>query len=114
MQGRTMYVGRCLTLSPSEIYTKSPTTRSRAGKVICRPSRKTCTSEGSMPAMEAMTRPVEKSCHAFCPVSGHPLLAFRSRTKTVCMTMTTRITMARARFETCGAGSPRGFLIKNQ
>jgi hypothetical protein len=40
--------------------------------VICLPSRRTLTSEGNMPAMEAMVRPVEKSCHAF-----YTLMLFR-------------------------------------
>jgi hypothetical protein len=70
-----------------------------AGMVICLPSRRTLTSEGNMPAMEAMVRPVEKSCHAFYTLAVSDGIS-RRRTKAVWIVMTTKMTMARAKLET--------------
>ena len=47
----------------------SPVTRSLAGRCTCTPSRNAMTSEGSIPVIDAITRPVEKSCHAFYLIS---------------------------------------------
>ncbi len=81
--------------SPMLIATKSPGTRSLAGTLDRSESRRTSTSEGSIPLIEAMTREVEMSCHAL-------KMAWSNRT----MSRTT----ARARLEACGLGSPSGFL----
>lgn len=64
-----------------------------------------------MPVMEAITLPVDQSCQAFC-LSVYGLVGGESGalTKDAWMQTTTKMTTARARLETCGLGSPRGFL----
>jgi hypothetical protein len=52
-----------------------------------------------MPAMEAMVRPVEKSCHAFYTLAVSDGIS-RRRTKAVWIVMTTKMTIARAKLET--------------
>jgi len=87
--------------SPMPMVTKSPGTKSLAGTFDCSASRRTRTSEGSIPLMDAITRDVEKSCQAL-------KIAWRKRT--------IKRTTASARLEGFGLGSPRGFLLmsKNQ
>ena len=82
------------TFSPILMVTRSPGTSSFAGTFVWPPSRRTKTSEGSMPSIEAMTLDVEKSCHAL---------------KTAWMRITMRRTTASARLAASG-GFPRGFL----
>lgn len=83
------------TFSPMLMVTRSPGTRSFACTFVWLPSRRTNTSEGSMPLIEAMTLDVEKSCHAL---------------KIACIRITMRSTTASARLAGAGLGSPRGFL----
>lgn len=82
--------------SPMLMVTKSPGTKSLAGTFDCSASRRTRTSEGSIPLMDAITREVEKSCQAL-------KMAWRKRT--------IKRTTASARLEGFGLGSPRGFLL---
>lgn len=83
------------TFSPILIVIISPGTRFLASTLVYDESRRTNTSDGSIPLIDAITREVEKSCQAL---------------KTAWISNTRRRTTARARLEACGSGSPRGFL----
>ena|SRR6516164_337487 len=59
------------TRSPAERSTTSPGTRSRAGTIVCCPSRKTC----SLSATDALRRSAAPSARCSCTVSSTALIS---------------------------------------